>query len=372
MITDTDFDIKNRSAFVGMARKDINRYSVARLFRSIERGREPEGIEAEMHQELSRSKLGTASVEGVGIPWDVLAPTRTRDLNVDTFGQGGAFVQTDVEPSVIPVLRNKTTAIRLGATVWDGLTGNVALPRETAPATFSAQTETGVTVPSTQTLDQILMSPKRATASVQYSRQLVLQSSVAVENWLRADLAAQVGIKLDYFILNGQGAASEPTGILNTTGIGSLLFGGPASWQTLLNFEAALATANADVPDGKFGWVVSPSTRNRWKQIAKTGTGVSTTVPIFLWETLGPNDATNDGNVNGYRAATTNQVFNNQAFFGNWAEVILGMFGRGVDVIVNPFSLDVNAEMRITVHTYADVCVRHPVSFCVSADSGAQ
>jgi len=162
-----------------------------------------------MHQELSRSKLGTASVEGVGIPWDVLAPTPHARFEREHFGQGGAFVQTDVEPSVIPVLRNKTTAIRLGATVWDGLTGNVALPPRNGPrcsrtaATVSAQTETGVTVPSTQTLDQILMSPKRATLPSNTRANWFCNPRLPVETGYAPTLPHKSASNWITFILNG-------------------------------------------------------------------------------------------------------------------------------------------------------------------------
>jgi HK97 family phage major capsid protein len=363
---------KNRSSsFVGMTRSQVARYSLARVLRKMVKNESLDGIEAEMDQEIRLQRPGNNNIEGVGIPFDVLQPTFTRDLNVNTFGQGGAFVESTVSPSVIPLLRNKTSVIRLGATVLDGLTGNVLIPRETDPATVSQYGEIAAALPSTPTLDQVALTPHRSTASVQYSRQLVLQSSVSVENFLRDDLTKQIGIKLDYLALAGNGAASEPMGIMNTTGIGSLIFGGAASWAGLLAFEQSLAAMNAD--SGKMGWVVSTADRNRWKQIAKTGTGVTTTVPIFLWDEKNQiQDGSNDCYVNGYRATATNQIPNNQALFGNFEDLIIGIWGKGLDIIVNPYSLDTQAEIRITVHQFCDIGLRHPVSFCVSADSGAQ
>src|ERR1019366_10686688 len=100
-----------------------------------------------------------------------------------------------------------------------------------------------------------------------------------VEEFLRDDLLAVLNIKTDYLMLQGQGGNSEPTGILNTTGVGSTTFGGAASWASVLAFENALALANADgVPNARMGFITSPSVRNRWKQIAQTGTNITNNV----------------------------------------------------------------------------------------------
>jgi HK97 family phage major capsid protein len=235
----------------------------------------------------------------------------------------------------------------------------------------NALAETATGAKSSATFDQVILSPKRTTAIVEYSRQLVLQSSVDVENWLREDLLAQIGIKLDYFMLNGQGAQSEPLGILQTPGVGSVVFGGTATWPEVLQFENALATANAD-QDMKPGWITTPTVRKAWKSIAVALTGATTVSARPLWEKGGFNDGTSDGLVNDYRATATNQVPNNLVVFGNFKELILGLFGTGIDILVNPYSRDTDGMIRISANCYSDVAIRHAASFCVSADSGAQ
>jgi hypothetical protein len=357
-----------------MNQKDRNRYSLSRVLRSMDRREKLDGLELEMHDELSKKKLGNHSVEGVAIPFDVLGPRHTRDLSVGVFGQGGGTVQTSVPGTVIPVLRNKICAVRLGATVLTGLTSNLALPRQTGTTTTYSLPESATLTKSTPNFDQLVLSPHRIGATIDYSRQLILQSSVAVEDWLREDVLAQVGIKIDYLLMNGQGAGSEPLGVLNWPGIGSVNFGATATWTKILAFENALALANADVPGARLGWVTSPSTRNAWKSIAKTGTGVTSVVPIFLWsDEIDPwHDGSNDGAVNSYRAATTNQVINNSVTFGDWKELILGMWGSGLDLLVNPYSRDTDAVVRLTANAFVDVGIRHAQSFCVSSDAGNQ
>ena len=82
-------------------------------------------------------------------------------------------------------------------------------------------------------------------------------------------------------------------------------------------------------------------------------------------------DGTNDGRVNDYRAAATNQAANHIVYFGNWEDVVMGLWG-GLDIVVNPYTRDTDAVVRITVNTWGDLAVRHAASFAVSSDSGAQ
>jgi HK97 family phage major capsid protein len=192
-------------------------------------------------------------------------------------------------------------------------------------------------------------------------------------DFLRRDIADQIGLRVDYFCLNGQGAASEPMGILNTPGIGATTFGGTASWSSVLSFEQALAQNNADtVPGARLGWITSPGVRSRWKTIAKVGINTSgSVVPVFIWESGNFSDS-NDGLVNSYRAAVTNNTPNNQVLFGNWTDLLLGFWFSVIFLTVDPYTSAESDEINFTAHLYCDVAVRHPQSFAVSADSGAQ
>ncbi len=356
---------------------DINaqrNYSVGRGIQSclLRRTNIPDGLEGEVHSEMEKRGLPKES-GGFAVPFDALISKRMsrrqqRDLNVTTFGQGGATVATSILTPIIELLRNRMVCDRLGVQGMAGLEGNVAIPRQTGAATaYSLPEQTSLTK-STQALDQILLTPHRVGAYNDYSRQLLLQSSIDVENFLREDLMKVIAIRWDYLILQGQGGGSEPTGVLNTTGVGSLLFGGTATWAQAVAFETALSLANADL--GNMAFVTDPAVRGRWKVIAKTGVGVTSVVPIFLWEKGAWGDGSNDGEVSGYRAAATNQVLNHLVFFGNWEDVIHALWG-GYDVIVDPYTRAIDGTNRITVNTFGDVAVRHAASFCVSADTGA-
>lgn len=354
---------------------DPKQYSIRRAIQSVIDTRKPipEGLEGDVHHKVAERMKGMGAAKGGGadgfwVPFERAIPAGTiskRDLNVTTFGQGGAFVATTLVTPVIELLRNKMVASRLGIQTMAGLTGNVAIPRQTGAATAYSLPETATLTKSNQAIDQVLLAPHRVGATQDYSKQLLLQSSVDVENFLRDDLMKVIAIKIDKLVLEGSGAGSEPTGILNTTGIGSIHFGAAATLAKMVAFETSLANANADL--GKMAYVTTPTVRGVLKVAPKVGT----TFPIFIWEDGEFGDGTNDGDVNGYRAAATNQISNNAVAFGNFDDVILAMWG-GLDVVVDPFSRATDGVIRITINTFIDVALRHSASFCWSDDSGAQ
>ena len=91
---------------IGLSPKDCARYSLARVYRSLERNEQPhDGLELEASQEVA--KRGGGLFTGFAVPFDVLADRGRRDMTVGTFGQGGAFVQL-----TLPAARLNFSAIQ--------------------------------------------------------------------------------------------------------------------------------------------------------------------------------------------------------------------------------------------------------------------
>ena len=364
---------KAETVLIGMSEKDKKRWSMLRGIQLCigNKGILPDSFERDIHLETLKTMGDYAKeVQGFLVPPDMIVSSRRgdwmnkRDLNVTNASQGGDFVQTTILTPIIELLRNRMVTQRLGIQTLSGLQGNIAIPRQTGAATAYTLAEQATLLKSTQVINQVSLSPKRVGAWNSYSKQLLLQSSVDVENFVRDDLMKVLAIKLDYLILQGAGG-SAPIGVKYTTGIAAVTFGGPASWPNLIQFETALALANADL--GRMAYVTTPDVRGKLKSAPKTGNQF----PIFIWEKGDFGDGSNDGEVNGYRAAVTNQIDSSQVCFGNWEDDILAMWG-GYDVIVDPYTTATSATVNITVNTFVDNCVRHPASFAWSTDSGAQ
>ena len=73
------------------------------------------------------------------------------------------------------------------------------------------------------------MSPKTIGARVPVSRRLMIQSSPDIEMLVRNDIINEITLGVDYTIGYGTGTASQPRGLKNTSGIGSVTMGGGTS-----------------------------------------------------------------------------------------------------------------------------------------------
>lgn len=345
---------------IGMTDKDVRQYSLVRAIRRQvemrEAGKPWDGLEKEVSDEVAR--ITGRQPNGFYVPDDIVKSVRAAVTNVPP-EQGGHFVPREVG-SMIELLRAKMYTARLGARMLDGLVGDFALPRMTTGATMFWVAEDATFTPGETVFGQVLLQPKRCVTENAYSKTLLNQVAFSVEEMVRADLVTGLAVGVDLAAIAGSGAGANPRGILNTSGIGSITFGGAATWAQIINFETTVATANADL--GSLAYLTTPATRGAWKGRLKVA-GVSG----FLWE-RGPEP--DIGEVNGYRAAATTQVPTNRVIFGNWSDLIIGTWA-GTDVVVDPYTFRRLAQIAVTVTRWIDIGVRNPVSFCASSDTGA-
>lgn len=340
-----------------------NEFSIVRALGAMAQNKPIDGIEREVTEELSRrSRRGTGGL---------LIPLSRRDvLNASgTATLGGNTIQTDVlGGSFIDILMNESVCFRLGAQRLGGLVGDTAIPSGVTGSTAYWVGENDQTTPSNPTFGQVGLTPHRLTASTIVSKRLLIQASLSIESFLRNHLAQTVAVALDYAALAGAGADGQPAGILNTNNVGSVTFGGAATFEKLIEFETSVATANALT--GSLAYVISPATKSKFKLKPVIGS----TFPTFLWQTPA-NDRTRglEGTVSGFRAIATPQLdaAGHKVIFGNWNDLIIADWGA-LEVTADPYTLADKHQMKITVNLLADVAVRHPGSFAVSSDSGAQ
>jgi hypothetical protein len=346
-------------------------YSLTRVLRSFcKTPPRLDGFEMEVHEELASLNRARTPI-GKLVPIQALS-TLKRDLSVAGYPQ---VVQTTVGDQIIPFLRAKTVCGRLGATIIDALTGgNVRLPRAIVGGTASWLPETGGGTDSDQSLDSFVISSKRISGSTVISRQLVLQSSVDIKDFVANDIATAIGVAVDNAAINGSGTAPQPLGILkypaNASGSytyasrsANVTFGGPATWPNVLAFEKILEQGLI-VNDGTFGWATDPTVRDKWQQEPKLAG-----YPIFLWENSDDDDTF--GRVNGRRAISSTQLPAGQVIFGKWSEMLICSW-VGVEILVDPYTLASQAELRVRSSLFADIQFRYPLAFCASSDSGAQ
>ena len=120
-----------------------------------------------------------------------------RALNVGTNTAGGYTVDDELlTDSFIDLLMEYTAATGL-VTRLDDLMGNLTFPRQDARSTAQWVGETTAAAEQNPTFDVVQMSPKHLRAWTRVSTQLLRQSSISVEQFLRRDLARAVAKAMD-------------------------------------------------------------------------------------------------------------------------------------------------------------------------------
>jgi len=358
---------------LGMSLAEVDHYS---FLRAIRAQMDPRYAQREAGFELECSRAFAKACgrepQGIYVPPEVLRRGR-RDLSVGTATAGGHLVATELLASdFITMLRNASRVIELGARVISDLVGDVAIPRQTGGATAYWVTEGNAPTESQQTFDQVTLSPKTVSAYTDYTRKLLLQATPDVEQLVRVDLATILGLEIDRAAINGSGSAAEPTGILNTTGIGSVV-GGPNGaaplWSHLVNLTGALADSNA--AQGALAFLTNSKVRSKLLNTAIQAGGVEGNM---IWR----GGANGDGTLIGFRAAVSNQVPSNLTkgtgsglsaiIFGNWSDLIIGQWS-GLDLLVDPYTLGTSGGVRVIAMQDVDIAIRHAESFAAMQDA---
>lgn len=332
------------------------------------------GFEREVSQTLA--KRSGRETTGFFMPSDV---TMQRDTTPGYFvgqpTQGGNLVATDLRSgSFIDLLRAKAMVTRMGATVISGLVGNVEIPRQTGASTTYWLAEKGDPTESNATFDKVSLKPKTIGALSSVSRNLLLQSSMNVEAFVRNELAVSLALGIDLAALCGTGTNNQPTGIANMSGICTVeggTNGGCLTFDKLIDMETQVATANADVTN--MYYLCNAATIGFLKKIKNTSGD-------YIWKPI--TEAVRNGfpgEVNGYAVGRSNQVrsglekgtSNNchEIYFGNWADLLIGEWGF-LEIDVNRYG-DAwkSGGVEIRALQTIDIAVRHPKSFCLFSDA---
>lgn len=352
-------------------------YSFLRAANLIANNKSLDGLELEMHQEAEREfkQAGISASGNLYIP-KMIVKNEKRDMTAGTSTAGGNTIPT-ILGDLIPFLDPRLAVIQAGATLLTGLTGNLDFPRNDAAATATWETENSANDETSPTFDKISMSPNRLGAFTDISKQLLVQSSVDIENFVRNRLSEAVNRALDYALINGDNSAQPFYGILNTAGIGSVAIGtdgGPLTYKHIIDLETELATDNADF--GTLAYLTTPGVRGFLKNTEKaSGTAQ------FVWSDGAPpvgQQGIRTDLLNGYRAYVSTQVPSNltkgsgtglhSVIFGNFAELLIGQWA-GLDVVVDPYSSSKNALVTIVVNSWWDAAVRHAQSFAAIKDA---
>ena len=345
----------SRSEQREMARMN-KRFDLAGAMRDLSQGKRVTGVAAEYTEEAMReARNSNMTIKGqLSIPASAM-----RTLGAaGEFGAGSAlanspgFVGTNVTGGVA-ALAAPTLFESMGGRVLNGLTSNVNVPIVTAAATIASAAEGANVANAANTVGKRSLTPTRYGAFVTVTEQLMMQGGPAVEQLITNDMITQLNRQIDKVVFDtiiGTGDGD------NTDAV---------SAAGMILGEAALIAAGVDLRNVK---VIADSVAH----------GILADDPLVA-NVNAVIDRTSAGNFSalGYPYAVTDLLPANGVaaegsliMFDPNQAAVLGLFG-GLDIVVNPYAMDLSHQVRISIHRYADSAVLHGAAAYTFHDDAA-
>ena len=340
-------------------------FSFAKFIRELAEdpdGKSLTGIEAEV------AKMGAEEYKRLGLNQrGVVLPSAalraSAGQNYTTNADGG-YAKQEAAPRYVDGLKNKLVVAKLGATVLGDLVGSV--PVVSAGAVTAQWLAEGAQASvSKSTFARVTLTPHRNAVIGAFSKDLLKQTSIDVEGIIMDKILAAHAELLEAACINGSGSSNQPTGILNTDGIGSVAGGtnGAAiSWANVVKLETVVNSNNGN--RGKLAYLTNAKVIGAMKTVER-----ASNTARFLLE---------DGKSNGYDVEWTNLVPStltkgtasgscSAMIFGNWEDLYIGHWG-GVDIVIDPYTLAAYGDVRFVLNSWDDCVVVEPKSFAAIKD----
>lgn len=309
------------------------RFSLVRSIRNIVNNSAMNDVDAAVIAEGNKE----ARKAGINFQGQIQLPSQRAAVTVTAEGED--VVATDLFDILKP-LRAKNVLSQAGAKFMSGLVGNVQVP-VMSKSNVTWEGETATAKDGAGTFSHVTLSPKRLTAFVDISKQMIAQDSVDVESAIREDLVNAINSKLEETVLGAvEGSATQPAGIFNVIK------------PTAVADFAALVTKESDVEDanviGECKYILSNKAKAALRSMAK---GTKSTQLVY-----------ENGSVDGTVALNTSNVAGKNYVYGDFSNLAIGSWG-GVDLTVDPYTKAADGMIRIVVNMYVDAQILRTAAF---------
>ena len=316
--------VSKKVSSIKVREQEKRNFSLIRAIREIANGEKLSG-DAEAITRAGREEMIKAGLNPVG---SIIVPQQRADVTVtaehdDTIG-------IDVYNTFAPI-REGLVAVKAGARYYAGLTSDVRIP-VLGGGNVAWATEVASAADPTYAFTSVNLTPKRLTAQFKLSKQMVAQDSAQIEATLLADIRKAVITKLNATMF-GTAAASggAPKGIGNgqTAAVAT-------DWAKLTTLVEAAVERLAVGED--YAYIASPEAAAVIRQMTYNKT------TRLVYE---------GGNVDGTPLFKTIGCAANQAYYGDWSNLVIGQWGA-LDLTVDPYSAAGTGELVITINSYFD------------------
>lgn len=357
--------------------RDVAKFDFAKVLNHLHRSAKGaatliDGLEAELIKEGEReARAAGVQAGGILLP-RMLVRRESRDMTATgttsvAGDQGGMTIATE-KRGLLDDFFNASIMSSLGSTRFEGLQGNLDLPRILAGTDPAGKAENASSDEVSPTTAMLSLTPKRLPAYIDISERLLMQSSTVVQAFLSNHLATQMTAVREKAFFHG-GGTNEAQGIAGTAGIGSVAGGtnGAAPlWTHLVQLEEKVDAVNALL--GSLHYATNGQIRRKLKETPRQASGVEGN---FLMGT--------DGNVNGYTTGFTNAISRtltkgtssvaSAIFFGNFADYIEAYWGGVSLEMVRDKTNAITGLYTLVASVYYDGGVVRPKSFAAMLDA---
>lgn len=282
--------------------------------------------------EQGRSEMRSAGISSQG---QIVLPTEKRAV-VSVAADGENVVSEDVFDLLTP-LRAKNVLAEAGAKFYTNLTGDVKIPIMSA-SNVTFEGENAEAKDGAGTFTSVVLSPKRLTAYVDISKQMLAQDSIDIENAIREDLIAAINGKIESAILSDfTGSTEQFKGVFAEVAPTAV-----ADFKALVDKEAEVEDANAI---GAPVYVLSNKAKADLRAMAK---GAKSTQLVY-----------ENGEVDGTKAYNTSHVSGHNYLYGDMSNIIIGTW-NGIDLVVDNYTQATKGVVRLVVNLYVDAKVARP------------
>lgn len=273
--------------------------------------------------------------------FEVNAATEIRTMTVQ--GDAGVHdevVETEIQGILEPLYANSVMT-KLGARWYTGLPqGDIQIPIM-GKGSVGWEGEIDEAGATGNTFTTVKLSPKRLSAYVDISKQLIAQDTIGVENAIRRDIVNALNDKLEATLFgSAAGTTEKPAGLFyNATETNVDTF------PQLCQFEAAVEAQNIT---GNMKYVMSPTAKATFRSMIK---GTNATGMVF-----------ENGEMDGVQTFTTTNVASKKFIYGDFSNLVVGNWGS-LEITVDPYTQATKSCIRLVINAFFDFKVARAEAF---------
>lgn len=278
----------------------------------------------------------------------ITVAAENRTVTVQGYGEGAGAVdgvhdeviETEIQGILEPLYANSVLA-NLGARFYTGLPhGDVQVPKM-GKGSCGWAGEIEAASASGNTFTTVKLSPKRLTAYVDISKQLLAQDTIGVEAAIKRDIVNALNDKLEATIFGAvAGDDTKPAGIFYNASETNV-----DTFAQLCAFEATLDDANVN---GQKKYLMGNTAKATFRSMIK---GTNNTGMVL-----------ENGQIDGTPMVNTSNVSTKKFVYGDFNYLAIGSWGD-IEITIDQYTQAVNGCVRLVINAFFDAKVLRPEAF---------